>query len=377
VFFDDLIITHTKGKVLQEDHYYPFGLNISALSSTAPLSKPNQFKYNGGSELNPSFDLNWYETPFRGYDAALGRFGQMDAMSDLLSSITPYNFAYNNPIMFNDPTGLMGEGCPTGDCDEDYYNDGEVTDLGEVVVTASKSGGSKSTNLSFSSFLNSLKWSGNSVERGLWAQYNKNGAEGVRNVLSQPRTLNMSTQGYESAIAYSQAYMSDLGKIYAYGVGGSMLAVVAAPMFLEIGIESGLISMPSFSSISAKGFVGKATFDLGLQFIGNSIAAGRLDASGIDAFDVAVSGFGLNMFMDAGLKSLIDFTPLQSNPLSGPGFGKSGNDTVLDFGFGIGGDLISTNMPPTGASGSNIVPATIFKLVINLANTQFKRQNDK
>jgi hypothetical protein len=39
--------------------------------------------------------------------------------------------------------------------------------------------------------------------------------------------------------------------------------------------------------------------------------------------------------------------------------------------------LISTNMPPTGASGSNIVPATIFKLVINLANTQFKRQNDK
>ena len=81
--------------------------------------------------------------------------------------------------------------------------------------------------------------------------------------------------------------------------------------------------------------------------------------------------------MDAGLKSLIDFTPLQSNPLSGPGFGKSGNDTVLDYGFGIGGDLISTNMPPTGASGSIIVPATIFKLVINLANTQFKRQNDK
>jgi hypothetical protein len=47
VFFDDLIITHTKGKVLQEDHYYPFGMNINALSSSAPLSKPNKLKYHG------------------------------------------------------------------------------------------------------------------------------------------------------------------------------------------------------------------------------------------------------------------------------------------------------------------------------------------
>jgi hypothetical protein len=57
VYFDDLRITHTKSKILQEDHYYPFGLSISALSSTGPLSKPNQFKYNG-KELNEEFDLN-------------------------------------------------------------------------------------------------------------------------------------------------------------------------------------------------------------------------------------------------------------------------------------------------------------------------------
>jgi RHS repeat-associated protein len=377
VFLDDLNITHTKGKVLQEDHYYPFGLGIAALSSTAPLSKPNRYKFNGGTEFNSDFSLNWYETTHRGLDVTLGRFMQIDLMADILSSINPYNFGYNNPIMFNDPSGLMGQGCPTGDCDEDYYNDGEVRDLGEVVVTAPRSGSTNSSFLSFDSFLNEMKWSGNSVKRGLWAQYNQNGVQGLSNVLSQPKSLHFSQAEY--LFSKNNQYMKDLGKLYAYGVSGTMLAVVAGPMFLEIGIESGLISMPSFSStsISAKGFVGKATFDLGLQFIGNSIAAGRLDASGIDAFDVAVSGFGLNMFMDAGLKSLIDITPLQSNPLSGPGFGKSGNDTVLDFGFGIGGDLISTNMPPTGASGSNIVPATIFKLVINLANTQFKRQNDK
>ena len=40
VYFDDLKVTHTKGQILQEDHYYPFGATITALSSTAPLSQP-------------------------------------------------------------------------------------------------------------------------------------------------------------------------------------------------------------------------------------------------------------------------------------------------------------------------------------------------
>jgi RHS repeat-associated protein len=325
VFFDDLNITHTKGKVLQEDHYYPFGLNISALSSTAPLSKPNQFKYNGGSELNPSFDLNWYETPFRGYDAALGRFGQMDAMSDLLSSITPYNFAYNNPIMFNDPTGLMGEGCPTGDCDEDYYNDGEVTDLGEVVVTASKSGGSKSINLGFNSFLNNLKWSGNSVERGLWAQYNENGIEGVRNVLSQPMTLNMSTQGYESAIAHSQAYMSDLGKIYAYGVGGTMIAIVGSPILVEMAVAK-------ISSIPA---------NIGIEVIGQAIPfllfEGVSGLRNLDFADIALAGAGIkNPLTSSFIGSTIDYRPFARNDkFSSLGYKKEFSRIGIDFGLGV------------------------------------------
>jgi RHS repeat-associated protein len=325
VFFDDLIITHTKGKVLQKDHYYPFGMNISALSSTAPLSKPNQFKYNAGTELNEAFDFNIYETPFRGYDAALGRFGQIDAMSDLLSSITPYNFAYNNPIMFNDPTGLMGEGCPTGDCDEDYYNDGEVTDLGEVVVTASKSGGSKGTNLSFSSFLNSLKWSGNSVERGLWAQYNKNGAEGVHNVLRQPRTLNMSTQGNESAIAHSKAYMSHLGKIYAYGVGGTMIAIVGSPILVEIAVAK-------ISSIPA---------NIGIEVIGQAIPLllfeGVSGLRNLDFADIALAGTGIkNPLTSSFIGSTIDFRPFaETQQFRSIGYKKDISRIGIDFGLSV------------------------------------------
>ncbi|KOF04088.1 hypothetical protein OB69_03625 [Roseivirga seohaensis subsp. aquiponti] len=102
VYFDDLRITHTKGAILQEDHYYPFGLNISALSSTAPLTKPNKFKYNG-MELNEEFDLDWYTPEFRSYDPQLGRFHQVDPVVKHHESLYAWNT--NNPISFNDPLG--------------------------------------------------------------------------------------------------------------------------------------------------------------------------------------------------------------------------------------------------------------------------------
>jgi RHS repeat-associated protein len=112
VFFDDLNITHTKGKVLQEDHYYPFGMNISALSSSAPLSKPNNFKYNGFEEQT-DFDLGWYDYQARFYDPQLGRFMQVDPAADLMRRHSTYNYAFDNPIKFIDPDGMI----PTlGDC---------------------------------------------------------------------------------------------------------------------------------------------------------------------------------------------------------------------------------------------------------------------
>src|SRR5690606_7029773 len=61
------------------------------------------FLYNGGSELNGT--TTWYETFFRGYDPVLGRFNQIDPMAHASSSFTPYNYAFNDPVFFNDPNG--------------------------------------------------------------------------------------------------------------------------------------------------------------------------------------------------------------------------------------------------------------------------------
>jgi hypothetical protein len=44
---------------------------------------------------------------FRMYDNAIGRFLGIDKLAEFSYSITPYRFAYNNPVYWSDPTGLF------------------------------------------------------------------------------------------------------------------------------------------------------------------------------------------------------------------------------------------------------------------------------
>jgi RHS repeat-associated protein len=107
VFFDNLQVTHIRGPLLEETHYYPFGLTMAGISSkTLNGAVENKKQFNNGTELNTSFDVNFYETEYRLYDPKIGKFHQVDALSELSYKSSPYVFASNNSILRNDPLGL-------------------------------------------------------------------------------------------------------------------------------------------------------------------------------------------------------------------------------------------------------------------------------
>jgi len=90
---------------VQYNEYYPLGLQAS--TSWTRENSSNNFLYNEGSELNQT--TGWYETAFRNYDAALGRLTSIDPMASKYASFSGYHYAYNNPVMSNDPSGADAE----------------------------------------------------------------------------------------------------------------------------------------------------------------------------------------------------------------------------------------------------------------------------
>ena len=119
VYFDDVVMTHTKGNSVQYNEYYPFGLQ-TANSWTRENAIGNNFLGNGGTEYNTTASL--YDLAYRQYDPVLGRMNGVDPMATKYASLTPYNYSFNDPVTFNDPSGAdpWNKG-PYGGSEAYYY----------------------------------------------------------------------------------------------------------------------------------------------------------------------------------------------------------------------------------------------------------------
>ena len=114
--------------IVEEHNYYPFGLKHKGYNANI-IGRHHKYMF-GGKELQDeivgsnSFEV--YDFGARNYDAALGRWMNIDPLSQFPS---PYNYTGNNPVNFIDPDGRYSYNWNTNQ----YENsNGEVVSWEEV-----------------------------------------------------------------------------------------------------------------------------------------------------------------------------------------------------------------------------------------------------
>lgn len=98
--------------IKQENSYYGFGM---VMPGTTVTGDDNKKLYNGGSDWQKDYDIlpDYFQTFYRNYDAAIGRWVGTDPMADEAESLSVYNYSDDNPIMYNDPLGDLTGGGPS------------------------------------------------------------------------------------------------------------------------------------------------------------------------------------------------------------------------------------------------------------------------
>lgn len=137
VYFDNLQVGVVHGNIIEENHYYAYGLKIAAISgkklgSSYEGQLKNNYLFQGAfSELDD--DIGWNDYALRNYDPQIGRWVQQDPYQEFA---TPYTYVGNDPINVIDPSG--GKTLP-------FFNAATTTlsttaetaiTIGEVVITS-------------------------------------------------------------------------------------------------------------------------------------------------------------------------------------------------------------------------------------------------
>ncbi|AKD02114.1 hypothetical protein PKOR_01870 [Pontibacter korlensis] len=133
-WFDDMSVAVAGPMLVQENHYDPWGLNLAGIEKQG--APDHKFQYNG-KEKQTELGLNWLDYGARFYDPQIGRWHVVDPAADLMQEWSPYNYTFNNPIIYTDPDGRVPDITIYG------KNNSSITvktDLVDISVNASSLG---------------------------------------------------------------------------------------------------------------------------------------------------------------------------------------------------------------------------------------------
>lgn len=90
-------------EILQESHYYPYGLEFNG-SYFQAASYDYRYKFNGIERIKDN-GIDYDFTTYRGLDPTIGRWLQVDPKAEAMMGMSPYCAMGNNPIVHTDPNG--------------------------------------------------------------------------------------------------------------------------------------------------------------------------------------------------------------------------------------------------------------------------------
>ncbi|WP_264433530.1 RHS repeat-associated core domain-containing protein [Flavobacterium agricola] len=169
--YDETVVNTNNLTIVDTNNYYPFVLKHKGYGS--PNQTPSyKYKYNG-KELQDELGLNWYDYGARNYDAALGRWMNVDPLAEMFPSWSPYSYTFSNPVRYTDPTGMAPEcdGCPDNASIGDVF---DHPDYGQVTYNGQNWG-----NEQYGNIMNSIEIT------------NSNNSDGTTESINQDYSLNL------------------------------------------------------------------------------------------------------------------------------------------------------------------------------------------